>query len=675
MSSQMSDQTQPEPRKTLTAGRIALIAAALGAVVFMCLNIVGAHVFRNARLDLTQQHVYSLSNGTRALLADLKEPIRFRLFLSSGLTRQAPKLGAFTGRVRALIDSYVAASRGNIVLEVIDPKPFSEEEDRAVAFGIDPVNVNATRNERLFFGLAATNSTTGRETISMFTEDREPFLEYDLTRLVSALGRRGKPVVALYDGIGLAGMPMMRMPEQQTLTQMRQFFDVKTVGGDLDNLPEDARVLMVVHPQNVSEKALYVIDQWVMAGKPAMIFVDPYAENQGGPRGMPVPDRSSDLAPLFKAWGVRFDPKKAIGDPDNAIQAVRNVGGRRVIVHHIPWMMLRGDSFARDEAIVAQLTAIAMTTASGFEAAKDGVTLRPLMRASASAGTLDTPVASDPMGDPRRLQAVLAKTPKPPVVAARLTGIVDSAFPDGLKKKQDEAKDGEKKPDGDEAKDEAKKDEATDAKKDGDKKDDTTPAVPAIRKSAGPVNVILVGDADMLMDRNWLEVRATNLGQQIAEQFANNGDFVINALEQMAGGAALADLRGRGVSSRPFERIQKMQAEAESKFSAEEQKLTAQLQETEQKLLKLPKAAEGSADLLTPEQAKTIAEFQGQVMKIRAQLRDVQFRLNRDVDNLKNLVIALDVGAVPVAVGALALALGLFRPRRPVPRKHRDPVA
>ena len=69
----MSNQTQPEPRQAPAAGRIALIAAALGAVIFVCINIVSAQIFRDARVDLTEQHLYSLSQGTKTLLANLKE--------------------------------------------------------------------------------------------------------------------------------------------------------------------------------------------------------------------------------------------------------------------------------------------------------------------------------------------------------------------------------------------------------------------------------------------------------------------------------------------------------------------------------------------------------------------------------------------------------------------------
>jgi len=245
-----------------------------------------------------------------------------------------------------------------------------------------------------------------------------------------------------------------------------------------------------------------------------------------------------------------------------------------------------------------------------------------------------------------------------------------SVEPDARRRsKKKEANAGEKK--ADDANSEATKGEA---KKDDAKKDDAKAADNTIRKSVKPADVILVGDADMLMDRNWVQMH--NLfGQQVAQSFANNGDFVINAIEQMAGGAALADLRGRGVSWRPFELIERMRAEADSKFSAKEQELTAQLKETEKKLTELPKAAEGSNDVLTPEEAKAIEGFRAKMLAIRSQLRDVQFALNRDVDNLKNLVTTLNVGAVPITVGVIVLAFGLRRPRRPVPKKPSNSTA
>jgi ABC-type uncharacterized transport system involved in gliding motility auxiliary subunit len=638
---------RPEPsgeqpaRRRLTAGRIAAIAALLGAVIFVCVNIMSSQLLRSTRIDLTQQHLYSLSQGTRTLVGELNEPLRFRLFLSSGLTKQAPQLAAFAGRVRAMLDAYVAASNGHIVLEVIDPRPFSEDEDRAVAYGIQ--SFQGTGGEQLFFGLAATNSTTGRSTINVFAPDRETFLEYDLTRLVAQLGNRGKPVVALIDGIGLAGSPMTRIPEQQTLAQMRQFFDVKNVPQSGGKIPDDAKVLMVVHPQHLDDATRYEIDQWVLAGKPTIVFVDPFAENQMGPGGQPVPDASSTLEPLFKAWGVTFDPTKVVGDSTYALQTQRNVGGRAVVTQNLPWLALRSNALAKDEAILAQLSAIVMTDAGSLGTAKDGIALRPLISASDNAVLIEAAVAADRTGDPRRFLSGLKRVDKPPVLAARLSGTLDSAYPDG-------------------------------PPADKDKPADTAPKDPApkgdtLKRSTKPINVILVGDADLLMDRNWIQQQSV-LGQQIAQAFANNGDFVINAVEQMAGGAALSDLRGRGISWRPFELIQRMEADADQRFRAKEQQLTQELKDTEQKLAQLPRAPEGSVDVLTPEQVKAIEGFRAQLLTIRSELRDVQFALRRNVDDLKNWITAVNVGVVPLVVAIIALLFAMRRPRRPVPVKE-----
>jgi ABC-type uncharacterized transport system involved in gliding motility auxiliary subunit len=645
-------------RAGFSAGRIAAIAALLGAVIFVCINIISSQVLRTARVDLTQQRLYSLSQGTRTLLGEIREPLRFRMFMSSALTKQAPQLAAFAARVRTLLDAYVAASNGRIILEVIDPRPFSEDEDRAVAYGIQ--SFQGTGGEQLFFGLAATNSTTGRSTINVFAPDREAFLEYDLTRMVSQLGNRGKPVVALIDGLGLAGNPRMRAPEQQTLAQMRQFFDVQMAGPD--KLPDQARVLMVVHPVSLTPAMLYDIDQWVLAGKPAIFFVDPFAENQlpvGGMPGMPPPPQtSSTLEPLFKAWGVKFDPAQVVGDSTYALQTQRNVGGRPVLSQNLPWIALRGDALARDEAILAQLSAVVLTNAGAFEATKDGVTLRPLLTGSSNAVLIDAATAGDRNADPRRLLSGMKRTEKPPVLAARLSGTLDSAYPDGPPGAATPKPDAAANPEAD--KTETTKTEATKTE---------TNKTETIKRSVKPINVILVGDADMLMDRNWIQQQSL-LGQQIAQAFANNGDFVINALEQMSGGAALSDLRGRGVSWRPFELIQQMEAEADQRYRAKEQQLTQQLKDTEQKLAQMPRAAEGSNDVLTPEQMQAIDGFRAQLLSIRSELRDVQFALRRNVDDLKSWVTALNVGVVPLVVAIIALIFAMRRPRRPVPVKE-----
>jgi len=614
-------------QKSFHTGRLAILAAVFAAIIFGCINIASSELFRSARIDLTQQHLFSLSQGTRTLVADLNEPIRFRFFMSSGLTKEAPQLAAFAGRVRSMLDAYVAGSKGKIVLETIDAKPYSEDEDRAVAFGISPIR--SSTGDRLFFGLAATNSTDGKSVIASFSPEREAFLEYDLTRLVAELGKRGKPVVAVLDGLGMNGNPQLGLREAQVLTQMKQFFDVKPLEGEVQELPENTRVVMVVHPQHLSDKTLYTLDQWAVGGGAMLVFVDPNAENQIGPRGQPPADTSSDLPKLFKAWGVVYDPKKAVADPTFALQTERNIDGRPVTMLNLPWLALRNEALRKDDAILAQLAAIVITTSGSFETNKEGMGIRPLMTGSAQAGTLPAADVKDRTADMRKLATQIEKGKAPPVIAGRLTGTLESAFtakPEGSTRKEEH-----------------------------------------IAKATKPANVILVGDADMVMDRNWVQ-RRNLLGTEVAQAFANNGDFVVNAIEQMAGGVALADLRGRGVSWRPFERIQQMEAEANARYSSKEQQLQARMKDAEQKLQDLGRGGkEGSNEVLTPQQIDTIEKFKTELLATREELRTTQFALRRDVDNLKSTLTALNVAGIPIVAGLIALFFAMRRTRRDPP--------
>jgi ABC-type uncharacterized transport system involved in gliding motility auxiliary subunit len=617
-------------------GRIVAIGAVFAAIIFGCVNIISAHVFRSARIDLTQQNLYSLSQGTKQLLSEIQEPVRFRFFMSSGLTKEAPQLAAFSQRLRSMLAAYVAGSNGKIIIETIDPKPYSEEEDRAVAFGVSPIRSQS--GDRMFFGLAATNSTDGRAVIGSFSPEREAFLEYDLTRLVSELGRRGKPVVAIFDGLGLSGNPQMGQREQQVLTQMKQFFDVTVVKPDADKLPDNTRVVMVVHPQNLNDRALYAVDQWALSGGATLVFVDPNAENQLGPRGAPPPEPSSSLPKLFEAWGVAFDPTKAVADPTFALQTERNVNGRPTPMINLPWLAIRNEGLRKDEAILAQLSAVVVTTAGSFGTNKDGITIRPLLLASPDGGTLPVASTRDRTTDLRTLLNTIERAPRTLVIAGRLTGNLEGAY--------------KERPEGVESKD------------------------AHLTKSARPPNVILVADADMLMDRNWVQ-RRNVLGSEVAQAFANNGDFVINAIEQMTGGAALADLRGRGVSWRPFELIQRMETDANKRFRAKEQALQEKLKSTEQKLTELGRGKQGANEVLTREQMDTIEKFKTELLATREELRQTQFALRSDVDRLKSTITALNVAGVPLVVGLIALFFAMRRTRRAPPgvKPHSDTSA
>lgn len=610
--------------------RLTAVAIGLAVILFLAVNVIAGQTLRTARVDLTENELFSVSQGTKQLLADLEEPIHMRLFLSQNLVTSAPQLAAYAGRVRSLLETYADLSGGRITLEVIDPQPFSEAEDRAVGLGINRFRI-AGAEDALFFGLAATNSTDGKAEIPVFSPDREAFLEYDLTRLVAELGQPGKPVVAVFDGIGLAGNPMTGMPEQQVLVQLREFFDVRVVAGEVDELPENTRVVLAIHPQDLPERTRYTLDQWVLSGGATMVFVDPFAETQQGPRpGMPAPNPTSDLDKLFAAWGVTYDPEKAVADPASALRTVKRIEGRETEVANYPWIAVREGGMAGSDAVLSQLSTIVMTTA-GALGAKDGTELTPLLTASPEAGLVKAADAGSPYGDPRKLIADMEKPEGPIVLAARVAGALKTAFPDG-------------KPEGSAAEGEP------------------------LKSLQGTAQLIVVADADMLMDRNWIQRRQI-FGQEMAQAFANNGDFVLNAVEQMAGGAALADLRGRGVSWRPFERIVELNRAAEARYLAEEQQLLQKLKDTEAKIRELSQNAPEEGELVSAESAHAIEQFRSELLATRAQLREVQYDLRRDVEQLKTWITTANVGLVPAVVAAFALGFALRRPKRRLPSK------
>jgi ABC-type uncharacterized transport system involved in gliding motility auxiliary subunit len=610
--------------------RLVAVGAVLAVILYLAVNSLSGTLFRSSRVDLTEGGLYSLSSGTRSLLGKLDEPIHMRLFMSGSLHQAAPALAAYAARVRAMLDTYESLSHGEITLEVIDPKPYSEEEDRAVGLGINRISLDGT-SDPIYFGLAATNSTNGSANIPVFTPDREAFLEYDLTRLVAELGQPKKPVVALLDGLGMAGNPMTGQQPAQILNMLKETYSVETIGGDVDKLPDGTRVVVVVQPQKLSDRTLYTLDQWVLGGGATLVFADPFAETEAGPQpGVPAENNATDFQKMFDAWGVGFDVKKAVGDPDWAIRTVRNIGGRQAEVANYPWFAIHDDGFDRGDAVTSKLNAVVMTTAGAFTATGKDTTLKPLMYASADAGLLPAGEAANPYGDPRALLSKIEKTGGRPVVAARLEGKLKTAFPDG--KPKDSAADG-------------------------------TP----LKESASAPNVVLVGDADMLSDRNWLQ-KQNVLGREVAQAFANNGDFLLNAVEQMAGGVALADLRSRTVSWRPFTRIDALERAAEERFLAKQQELTQRIADTEKKLKDASATGEAKdGELVSADAARTIESFKSDLLSARAELREVQYNLRADVATLKNRIMILIIGIVPAAVALIALAFALRRPKRPLP--------
>ena len=621
-------------------GVVAVAAIAIGINMFADARLA------NVQLDLTQGRIYTLSPGTRQVLADLKEPVTLRLFYSRQLGSTVPVYGTYADHVRETLRDYAALSGGKVRLEFYDPEPFSDTEDRAMGYGLQGVPLDQG-GMQIYFGLAGTNLEDDERTIPFFQAERERFLEFDLTKLVYELSNPTRPVVGVMTSLPLDGDPRAMMMGQSAGGQpyasavlLRQTNTIRSVPTDAQVIDPDIQVLLVAGAQNLSPATLYAIDQFVMRGGKLMAMVDPWSEAMAATpsrTGMPPTDTHSDLKTLFDAWGIQFDPTQVVGDLTGAWR-VRAGGGDRVqSVNYVTWFNDR-DGINHDDPATADLKQVTVASAGYLAKAPNAsIDFFPILTSSDRSGLV--PVDEVRMPDPAKVLAKFKAEGGPRVIAARVRGVLKSAFsgPPPLTGEQARAE-----------------------------------GLPAYKtQTDGPANLVVVADWDILADRFWVRV-ADFFGQQTATPFSDNGPFVANLVGTLAGSDALIGLRSRGDTNRPFTLVAAMQGDAEARFRETQQALQTHLQDVEKQLQTL-RSGGGTAGggvagkqdaLITPEQGKAIDAARQDVLETRQKLRAVQLALNRDISLLANEMRVFTIVLVPALLTVLAIAMGVVQRRR-----------
>jgi ABC-type uncharacterized transport system involved in gliding motility auxiliary subunit len=621
-----------------TMGGAALAAL---AVLFVAATVLSNQWLRGARLDLTEHRMYTLTPGTRHILDSLGEPLNLYFFYSQRAASQLPVVRVYGQRVREFLQEIADRSRGRIRLHVVDPQPFSEDEDRAAELGVRAVPVDSSGNS-LYFGLAGTNSTDGRAAIDFLDPSKEPFLEYDVAKLLVELTHPKKPVIGWLSSIPMSGGfdPMTGQPREPWLvySQAQQLFTVRNLSPSITQVDPDLDVLVLVHPKNLPQPALYAIDQYALRGGRLLVFVDPIAENDEGEGRTPMlpgTPRASSLEPLLSSWGVAFDPGEVLGDLEQGLTV--RVRQDEPPQRHIAIVGFASRSLSQADVITSGLTDVTMDTAGILRPKKDaGVRFEPLIQSSAHAAPIPAQRFAQ-LTDPATLREGFKPTGERYAVAARVTGNVKTAFPNGP-------------PAG------------------------VPPAAgPApLAASSKPLNLVVVADVDMLSDFLW--VRWQNfLGQRTPTAWANNGDFVWNALDNLAGSSDLISVRGRASFLRPFERIDALRTAAEDRLLAKQKELEGELAQTERKLDALQSnrtdskpgsRASSSAVILTAEQERELQRFQQEKLRIRKELREVRSGLDRDIRSLESTIKLIDIVLAPAAFAAIALLIAAAARRR-----------
>ncbi|MAB79876.1 MAG: ABC transporter [Planctomycetes bacterium] len=626
---------------TLTVG------ALLALVLFLAVNVLANTSLRSVRGDMTQDGLYTLTEGSRAIAANQEEELTLYFYFSKDIGRELPQVAEYAQRVRNLLKEYVRASPGKITLIEINPEPFSEEEDRAVQEGVQGVRIGS--GEQLYFGLVGTNETGDREVHPFFepSPSKERFLEYDLSRLIWTLAHPNKKRLGILSAIELVGgpppqaNPFQEQPPSeawQILDELRQYFDVEVLDAASGEISNDLDMLCVVHPRGFSDPALYAIDQWALQGKPLMVFVDPYCEIDPGdvPPGTNPQfarfqaEKGSDLEKLFGAWGIELANQKFVGDRTRALRAT--VG--QEVLPIVYFLGMGEEDFAEKDPVMSTLKTMRFSVAGALRATPDATTsFQPLVQTTEDASELDVGRIKFPNYSEMFTNFVPGYEKL--TLAARVTGDVKTAFPDGNPSAPEVAEG-----------------EAEQSSVDGDH----------LAASVAPLNAIVVADADMLADHHWIQIqRIPGTGMALRRMVSENADFLVSSLENLLGGSELTSIRARGEHSRPFGRVDEIRREAEQHFLAEEQELDRRLRDIQSRLDELEgERGDANGELVTAAQREEIRRARGEQLETRKKLRDVKHNLRKDVEALGTRLKWANILAMPALV---LCSMGFFLTR------------
>jgi ABC-type uncharacterized transport system involved in gliding motility auxiliary subunit len=626
-----------------------LVFSVIGVIAVAAI-VIGINMFADSRLtdiraDMTQGKIYTLSNGTKQVLDSLKEPVTLRFFYSRRLGATIPVYGTYADHVREMLDEYAAVSHGKVRVEYYDPEPFSDTEDRAVAYGLQGVPVDNGGNQ-VYFGLAGSNQEDDERTVPFFQAERERFLEFDLTKLIYELSNPKRTTVGLMSSLPIDGDPRQMMmsggqgPGGQPYASsvlLRQTNTVKSVPLDAQVIDPDIQVLLVASARDLSEPTLYAIDQFVMRGGKLMVMVDPWSETLAAipsPTGMPPTDTSSDLRKLFEAWGIVYDRTQVVGDLTGAWRVRSNSEDRMGAVNYVAWFNIR-EGINHDDPATADLAQVTVASPGALAKAPNAtIEFTPLLSSSPRSGLV--PRESLAMPDPAKVLADFKPEGGPRVIAARVRGQLKSAFTGPPELPADK------------------------------KRPDNFPEYKA--QTDGPANMVVVADADILADRYWVRI-ADFFGQSTATPFSDNGPFVANLIGTLAGGDALIGLRSRGDTNHPFVLVEAIQSNAEAQYRQTEQGLRTHLEDVQKRLQGLRTGGgeaegRGAEAVITPAQRLEIDAARKDILDTRKKLRDVQLQLNREISSLETWLRILNIVLVPAVLAVLAIVLALIQRAR-----------
>ena len=589
---------------------------ALAVLLFFVFNAFNHLVFKDARLDLTEGQLYTLSEGSLSLVQGIEEPVQLYFFFSEAASRDLTPIRTYADRVESMLEEFALASNGMLVVERIDPAPFSEAEDEAAAFGLQAVPVSAT-GDALYFGLAGSDALDNVETIPFFQPDREMFLEYEISQLIDRLARPKREVVGLISTLPVTNQvnPQTFQPEPgwQSILSLEDTVTLESIDVSAEEIPEGLAALVLIHPKSLSDQMKTALVRYLASGGKVIAFLDPLAEMDRAAASPMMPSlpsgQASSLNWLTRALGVQMREAEVLGDPQLALSVSTPSGAP---TRHLAILGLGNAQLNSESIVTAQLDSLNFASAGFFDIDSPTVAVETLIESSEYANGIAASQLQF-LQNPEDLMQSFSQGSEARPIAVRLSG--PTILETGLE---------------------------------GD--------APV---EVSNLDLILVSDTDVLSDRLWVQVQ-NFFGQQVATAFADNGSLLTNLVDYFTGSQDLISVRSRGRFTRPFEVVQSLRREAETQYLASAEQLQLELNETERQLADLESQQESDGVLrLSDEQEAALMRFQDEKLRIRKALRDVRHRLDQDIDQLGGQLKLLNIIVLPILL-TLMLAMAAW---------------
>lgn len=624
---------------------VVLVISTIGFI-----NFIGLKVFK--RFDLTENKIYTLSDASKRVLAKLDSPVTIKFYYSKNNNRMPVFLKNYAKRVEDLLEEYQQSGNKNLILEKFDPEPDSDDEDAAMMDGVQGQMLNT--GDKIYFGLAV-SCIDKTATIPFLSPERENLLEYEITRAITEVFKTEKTKIGVMSTLPVMGQTptprMMQMGQFKgsspwlSINELKQSYDVVKIPMSTEAIDPDIKVLILIHPSEISDTTQFAIDQFLLSGGKLIAYLDPksyYLASQSGNsmnnRGM-MQKSSSNIPKLLSAWGIEFDTETVVTD---------RIYGRKIVrpqtqQHYLSVLDLLKNSFDKDDIITSQLNAVTMVFAGAFKGTPaDGLTKTVLVQSSEDSSLMNAVLANNPQYLAKRFKADGKKLD----LAICLTGKFKTAFPDGPPSKtQEEKKENNKNSDS--------------SKKTAKSSNDF------LKESKNKSAVILIGDSDLLLDDICVRVQSF-LGQRLITPLNDNINLCQNITDYMGGDKDMIGIRCRAVVSRPFERVKKIQAIAEQKYQSKINEAEQELRTTQNKLNELQRNKKNRDQrfILSPEQKKELKKFQEQQVKIRKDLKTFRKELRKDIDSLEIKLKWFNIAAIPFLIIIFGIGIALQRKKK-----------